>query len=78
MFAKVSLKIDIFVPVIVFTAIFMAGIGIFTFKSVFEAITQANEIQQEIPDSQLRINKDLLNEAYNKVTDETVVSLEIK
>ena len=78
MFAKVSLKIDIFVPIIIVTAVIMASVGVFTFKRVFDSITEVNEIEQEIPDSQLTINKEVLNEAYNKITDETVVSLEVQ
>ena len=78
MFAKVLSKIDVFVPVYIVTAFFLAGITIFTFKNVFSAITQANEIEQEIPDSQLKVDKNKLNDAYNVIEDVSVVSLNIK
>lgn len=78
MSTKVWEKIDSFYPLLVVVLLVMAAFVIFTFRSVFSAISTAYEIEVEVPDAELRIDKDKLNQAHEAAFSKEVVPLEIR
>lgn len=71
-------KIDRFFPILAVVLAIMAVLLIFTFRSIFSTLTTAHEVDLKIPDSELRIDKDRLNEAHKVVYEKEIVPLEIR
>ncbi len=71
-------KIDRFFPLTAVVLVIMAVLLIFTFRSIFSTLTTAYEVDIKIPDSELRIDKDRLNQAHKAVYEKEIVPLEIR
>jgi hypothetical protein len=51
---------------------------VYTFRSIFKSVGIAYDVDIKIPDSELRINKDKLNTAYDTIINKEIVELETK
>jgi hypothetical protein len=51
---------------------------IYTFRSVFTSVGIAYDVDIKIPDSELRIDKDKLNAAYDTMINKEIVDLKVK
>jgi hypothetical protein len=51
---------------------------IYVFRSIFSSIGIAYDVNISVPDSELKIDKDKLNHAYDIIISKEVVSLEVK
>ena len=71
-------KIDKYYPLLIFVLIVLAGLTIYTFRSVFSAIFSAYEVETKIPDSELIIDKDKLDEAESLIFEKEIVPLNAK
>jgi len=60
-------SIDKFFVVLIITLIFLSGLVIYAFRGVFSAYLTAYEISQENLDSNLKLNNERFDEAYNWV-----------
>ena len=78
MSTKALPKIDSFFPLFIVVAVLLGVLVIFTFKAVFTSVRIAYEPEEAIPDSELKIDKETLNTAYQKFTDKKIVKLEIR
>lgn len=48
---------------------------ILTFRTIFDVMTTIYEIDEKVPDKELKINTDRLNKAYELIQDREVPSL---
>jgi hypothetical protein len=71
-------KIDKFYIALVFVLILMAILVIFTFKSVFSAFNTAYEIDQGSAVTELKVDREKLEEAYGWVFNRGANPLKIK
>jgi hypothetical protein len=71
-------KIDKFYIVFVSVLIALAAMVILTFRGIFSAFNRGYEIDQSSLESDLKINKDKLNEAYTWAFEKNTVSLDLK
>lgn len=60
-------KLDKFYIVLIATLILLSLLVVFAFRSVFSAYNVAYEVSQSSLNSELKINKDKLDEVYNWV-----------
>jgi hypothetical protein len=70
-------NLDKFYLVLSAVLILLAAMVIFTFQGVFSAYIKAYEIGPNI-DSELRVDKEILDSAYDFVFNKRIVSLELK
>ena len=68
-------KIDKFLYVLIFTLVLLSILVIFAFKSVFSAYLTAYEIDQENVGSNLKINKEKLDEVHKWVFEKETTPL---
>lgn len=61
-----------------FILLLAAGLVIYTFNGVFSALDTAYEVDTKISDLELRIDRDNLNEAYEKVYNRDAMRLEME
>jgi hypothetical protein len=55
----------------------MGGILIYTFRTLFESLTLAFELDTKIPESELRINRQNLEKAYSLVYESEPTKLDV-
>jgi len=77
MLTQHSEKIDKFLIVFVVVMVVLAGMVIFTFRSIFSASNTAYDLNPSTLDADLKINKDKLNEAYTWAFEKETVDLEL-
>jgi len=75
---KVLRKTDKFYPVFGVVLAIMTALLIYVFRSIFANLGTAYDVDIKIPDSELRINKDQLNQAYDIIVNKETVSLEVR
>jgi hypothetical protein len=71
-------KIDKFYVVLTLTLVFLAAVEIFAFRGVFSAYLTAYEIDQEDLGTEVRVDKETLEEAHSWVVNKEIVTLEVR
>ena len=66
---KAFIKIDRFYLYLGLVLLFLAVLGFFTFRGIFLAFKTSREIDEELIKSEMQINQELLNKAYEAVAD---------
>jgi hypothetical protein len=61
-----------------FSLLMMGGIVIYTFRTLFESLTLAFEVEAQIPESELRINRQNLDKAYGLVYEAEPTQLNLE
>lgn len=56
----------------------MGGIVVYTFRTLFESLTLAFEVDTQIPESELRINRQNLENAYSLVYESEPTELKLE
>ena len=56
----------------------MGGVVIYTFRTLFGSLTMAFEVETQIPESELRINRQNLEKAYDYVYDSEPTKLDLE
>ncbi len=75
---KAFKKIDKFYFLMALVLTIVAVLVVYTFRGVFSAITLANDVETEIPDTELRIDKTKLDAAHDVAFNKEIVKLEIR
>ena len=70
-------KIDKFYLVFLLVMVGLSVMVIFTFKTVFSSIIASNESGQVDLSSELKVDKDKLDEAYSFAFEKEIIKLEI-
>lgn len=60
-----------------FYLLIMGGMVIYTFRTLFESLTLAFEVEAQIPESELRINRQNLEKAYSLVFETEPTKLDL-
>ena len=76
MSTKASLKIDKFYAILIAVTLFLAALTVYTFRELFSGVIVAYETE-EVKDSELRIDKVRLEEAYKGVFENEEVPLSV-
>jgi cell division protein FtsL len=75
---KSFLKVDKFYAIFALTIIAVGFLVVFTFRTIFSAIRNSYDIESQVTESELRINKDNLDKALNAFDNRNIVPLEIR
>ena len=71
-----SVKTGNFYIYLVLVIIVVGGVLVLTFKNVFAGLSLSNELEQQIADIELRINKPVLNQAYDLYLNREISNFE--
>lgn len=71
-------KIDRYYFVLTLVLIVLAAIFVFTFRGISSSFITAYEIEPQIPDKELRVNKEQLDAAEVAVFSSEIIPLEIR
>lgn len=71
-------KIDKFYFIMVLVLVVVAVIVVYAFRGIFTSLATAYDVDSEISDTELRIDKNTLESAYNIVSEREIVKLEIR
>lgn len=77
MSTRVLRKNNKYLLIVISVLVVLAGLVLFAFKGVFSALTTAYEVETKLPDSELRINKNKLEEAERAVFERETVPLKV-
>lgn len=75
MSTKVSVKINGFLLTFIAVMALTAGLLVFSFKSMFASISKSLEINIAVTDTELKVDKDQLNNAYDMLNNRKVENL---
>ena len=78
MSTKAWQKIDVFFPLMVVVMLLLAALVIFTFRAVFSAVLIAYEPEEDITESELRIDKGKLDDSYKAAFEKEKLRLEVR
>lgn len=71
-------KIDKFFPMLVVVMLLLAALVILTFRGIFSAVTTAYEPEEEMLNSEFRIDKNKLEESHKAVFEREEILLETR
>ena len=78
MSTKLLPKVDRFYIIFALVMVVMGVLVVFTFRTVFEAITNSFDVESQVTEAELRVDKTKLDNALNAFDNRNIVPLEIR
>ena len=75
---KVLPKVDKFFIIFALAMVVMGILVVFAFRTIFEAISNSFDVESQVTESELRVDKTKLDDALNAFDNRNIVPLEIR